>query len=96
MQIQTRQTPRKQKGQGLGPRTVNGALLDVHGAAVFLGTTEKTLRGQVARRLIPFRRCGGRIYFVRSELEGWLAALPGCTLDEAKQNGAQRYDGVLR
>lgn len=78
--------PRKRPGQGLGPRTVNGAMMDVRTATVFLGGTEKQLRGMVARRLIPWRRLGGRILFLRSELENWLLSLEGVTLDEAREN----------
>jgi helix-turn-helix protein len=65
-------------------------MLDVRTGAAFLGATEKVLRGQVARRVIPFRRLGGRIIFLRAELEAWLTRLDGCTLDEAQLNMAAR------
>ena len=79
--------PKKQKGQGLGPRTIDGAALDVRGGLIFLGWTEKKTRGMVERKLIPVRRLGStRIIFIRAELEAWLANLPGCTLDEARAN----------
>ncbi len=64
--------------------------MDVATAASFLGTTEKTIRGQVGRRLIPFRRLGGRIVFVRLEIEAWLGSLEGCPLDEALANMKER------
>lgn len=80
----------KKPGQGLGPRRVNGALMDIATAASFLGTTEKTIRGQVSRRLIPFRRLGGRIVFVRHEIESWVASLEGCPLEEALTNAKER------
>jgi hypothetical protein len=83
--------PKKQLGQGVGPRTINGAVLDVRGAAAFLGTTEKTLRGLIDRRLVPFRRLNSRVILVRSELETLLVGLPGCTLDEAKTNMEMRH-----
>jgi len=60
--------------------------LDVRGAAAFLGTTEKTLRGLIARQLVPYRRLNSRIILVRSELERFLVDLPGVTIDEAKLN----------
>jgi hypothetical protein len=82
--------PKKQPGQGTGPRRVNGALLDMRSGAAFLGNTEKGARGLVARRLIPFRRLGGRIYFVRAELERYIASLDGCGLDEALANLKER------
>ena len=82
--------PKKQPGQGLGPRRINGAKMDVASAAAFLGESEKAVRAQVARRLIPFRRCGGRIVFLRYELEAFLNALEGCPLEEALLNVKER------
>ena len=85
-----RTPPRKQPGQGCGPRTIDGAALDVRSASTLLGAKEKHTRGLVARRLIPFRRLGGRIIFIRSELVAWLSALDGCSLKEAQANMAAR------
>lgn len=91
MPTSTRQTPpKKQPGQGLGLRTFNGAALDVRAGAAFLGTTEKTLRGMIDRRLIPFRRLNSRIIFLRSELESFLVGLPGCTPDQTRANHEAR------
>lgn len=78
--------PKKQPGQGRGPRRIDGMVLDVRTAAAFLGTTEKTVRGMIERKLIPFKRCGARIIFIRAELEAWLSGLDGCSLDEARSN----------
>jgi Helix-turn-helix domain len=78
--------PKKQNGQGLGPRRIDGAVLDVRTAATFLGVSEKTLRGQVERRLIPFRRWNGRIVLVRQELEEFVMTLDGCTVEEVQEN----------
>ena len=86
-----RRPPKKQLGQGTGPRTINGLALDVRGAAAFVGDTEKGIRGKVVRRLIPFRRLGSRIIFLRSELEQWLTTLDGCNLDEANVNQQERH-----
>jgi hypothetical protein len=82
--------PKKQLGQGLGPRRINGAMMDVATAAYFLGTTPKAVRTKVERRLIPFRRCVGRIVFLRHELESFMNALEGCPLDEALANVKER------
>jgi hypothetical protein len=75
---------------GRGPRTINGAVLDVRCGSLFLGWSEKRTRGLIERRLVPFKRMGGRIVFLRSELEAWVQSLDGCTLDEAKTNQAMR------
>ncbi|MEO5957414.1 MAG: hypothetical protein ABIR36_17240 [Nitrospiraceae bacterium] len=93
MSTPLRQMPRKCKGQALGQRTINGtSAVDVRGAARLIGgpDTEKQIRGLVERRLIPFRKLGGRIIFLRAELEAWLSGLDGCTVEEARGNLAAR------
>ena len=93
MAEETRRVPPKKKpGQGIGPRRINGAMLDLHGGAEFCGWTEKAMRGKVERRLVPFRRVGGRIVFIRRELEAFMTALPGCSLDEALSNVHARQE----
>ena len=84
--------PRKRSGQGMGPRQFNGELLDVRTAAALLGVTEKLIRSRVERRLIPFRRLGGRVVFLRDELTAYQQRLPGCGLDEALKNLEQRTE----
>jgi hypothetical protein len=78
--------PKKQEGQGRGPRLINGAALDIHAGAQLFGGTEKQMRAMVARGVVPYRRIGSRIIFLKSELETWLAGLPGVTLAEAADN----------
>lgn len=67
-------------------RSFDGAMLDVSAASQFTGMSEKTIRARIARRCLPFRRFGGRIVFLRSELEKFLQGLPGCDLNEAVAN----------
>lgn len=81
-----RRPPRKRKGQGSGPRRLNGAVLDVAAAAELLGATEKAVRARAARGLLPWRRWGGRILFLREEMLGFVVALPGVTLQQALEN----------
>ena len=66
-----------------GPKRINGSLLDVATAAGLLGITERTLRARVARKQVPFRHWGGRVVFVRHELERWIDTLEGCSVAEA-------------
>ena len=61
-------------------------LLDVPSAAELLGMTPKAVRQRVARKMIPFKKWGGRICFVRAELDSFIASLPGCELEEALRN----------
>src|SRR5262245_40067744 len=70
-----------------GRRHVAGRLLlDVSQTASLLGLSEKAIRNRVDRRLLPFRRLGGRVVFVRAELDAFVAALEGCGVDEAIAN----------
>jgi len=71
-------------------KSYNGAILDVATAAALLGTTERTIRARVSRRLLPYRKFCGRVVFVRAELEQFICALPGVTLEEARTNLALR------
>jgi len=77
-------------------RPFTGALLDVAAVAALLGCSEKTVSARVSRHLLPFRRLGSRIVFRRDELEHFLDALPGVTLDEAQANVAMRSGEMVR
>jgi hypothetical protein len=86
--------PRKRAGQATGRRLFNGHLLDVASGAAFLGGTEKQLRAWVDRRAVPFKRLGGRVVFLKAELEAFLVQLDGCGVDEAIQNLAARGEAA--
>jgi excisionase family DNA binding protein len=65
-------------------------LLYVADVARLLSCSEKAIRRRIERGLLPHRRLGGRVIFLRSEIEAFLAMLPGVTLDEARANLALR------
>jgi predicted DNA-binding transcriptional regulator AlpA len=67
-------------------RTIDGETLDVRSTAAKIGGTEKRVRNLVERRQIPFRRLGGRVIFLRHEIDEWLHCLPGCSVTEAQAN----------
>jgi hypothetical protein len=67
---------------------VDDTWLDVRGAMAMLGATERSVRGRVARHMLPFRKFHRRILFRRSELEQFIDMLPGCSLQEARKNSA--------
>jgi len=77
------------KRENKGPQAYQGEMLDVGSAAAFLGISEKSLRARVARRMVPFKRWGKRVCFLRSELLEFLQSLDGCQVDEALQNGRE-------
>ncbi len=78
--------PAKQNGQAQEPRRFNGILMDVRGLASYLGTSEHCVRSRVRRREIPFKKMGGRLLFLKHEIDRYLEQLPGCDRDEAVQN----------
>jgi hypothetical protein len=88
-----RRTPQKRAGVATGRRRLDGEVLDVAGAAQLLGATEKCIRARVARQLLPFRRWGARIVFLRADLMKFLGQLEGVSVDQALANGAARNGG---
>ncbi|MBI5315843.1 MAG: helix-turn-helix domain-containing protein [Nitrospirae bacterium] len=68
----------------------SGQILYVSAAAVLLACSEKAIRAKVARQLLPHRRLGGRVIFLRNELETFLSELPGTSVAEAQANLALR------
>ena len=89
-EIARRKPPPKKTGQGKGPRSFRGNLLDVAGLAEEQGMTQKTIRARVDRGLLPYRKWGGRIVFIRSEIEEFFQNLPGRSADEALRNQVER------
>jgi hypothetical protein len=79
-----------EKGKYCGPRRFNGELRDIATQALGLGITQKALRAQVGRGLIPYRRLGGRIVFLHDEVREFLHQLPGVTAADALANVAAR------
>lgn len=75
------------------PRRIDGLLLDVASAAALLGMTDRALRARVARRVVPFRKLGGRVLFRRDELIEFFRRLDGCNLDQALANIQARKGG---
>lgn len=57
--------------------------LAVPEAAAYLGLTERALRRRVERSQVPFRRWQGRLVFSVQDLDTFLAALDGCTVQQA-------------
>ena len=60
-------------------------LLDIEEAAKLLGRTPLAMYRLVERRKIPFRKSGRRVLFLESELQEFINALPGVTLDELRK-----------
>lgn len=65
-------------------------ILNVASVAEFLGETDKAIYAKVARRCIPFRRWGGKLIFVRKEIEEFLTRLQGVDVPNALENELKR------
>lgn len=57
--------------------------LDVKSTARYLGATTNAIYAAVARRQIPYRRFGRKLVFDRLELDVYVKALDGVTVEEA-------------
>ena len=51
-------------------------------AAEYLRRTEGAIRKLVLRRAIPFHKPGGRLLFVKSEIDQWIQRSEGVTLEK--------------
>ncbi len=88
--------PKKKTGQAVGPRTIDGAMMDVERGAAFLGLPPKGIRARAERGIIPYRRLGGRLVFLKTELEEFLQALDGVNLHQALGNLTERAGRTAR
>jgi len=50
--------------------------------ADFLGRTPGAIRNLTLRRKIPYRKTGGRLVFLRSEIVDWIKQSPGVRLTD--------------
>lgn len=68
------------------PKTppTHARLLTLATAATYLGMTEWALRSRIRQLQIPFRKIGGRIVFLKDELDEMITNLPGVTLHEVE------------
>ena len=82
----------KREGEAKKLRSIDGEAQDVAALARSLGTSQYTVRSRVDRGLLPYHRWGGRIIFIRSELQEFFTQLDGVSVAEALENVAKRKD----
>jgi len=56
-------------------------------ASRFIKRSPAAIRNLVLRRMIPYRKPGGRLMFIKSELEQWIMNAPGVSMDEIQKEG---------
>jgi excisionase family DNA binding protein len=57
-------------------------VLSVRQVAEFLGRSEQAVYKLVYRKQLPYRKLGGKVIFIRKELEQYLDQLSGLTVEE--------------
>jgi excisionase family DNA binding protein len=62
-------------------------ILTTSEAAEYLGRSDGAIRNLVLRRAIPYRKPGGRLTFLRSELDEWIDTAPGVRVDDILRKG---------
>lgn len=79
--------PRKKAGQARGRRSINGSLfMGIAELAAERGGTEKSIRAKVARGQLPYFKDGGRIKFLRADIERFYAAKRVLSVEQALEN----------
>jgi excisionase family DNA binding protein len=56
--------------------------MNTDAVSVYLSRSPGAIRNLVNRRRIPFRRVGGRLLFLRSEIDRWIDTAPGVRPEE--------------
>jgi excisionase family DNA binding protein len=64
--------------------------LTVQELSQYLKRSPGAIRMMVLRGLIPFRRCAGRLVFIRSEIDTWVEQCQGVKVDEAIKANIER------
>ncbi len=59
--------------------------LGINQVADMLHRSPAAIRNLVMRRKIPFRKPGGRLLFIESEIKQWVETSPGITPEQATQ-----------
>lgn len=65
-------------------------ILSVEKVASMIDRSPGAIRNLVLRRKIPYRKAGGRLVFLRDEVERWIVESPGMTIDEVTNARADR------
>lgn len=86
-----REPPKRKAGWGKGSRVFDGEAMDVRSTSALIGQKEWQTRSQIGRGILPYRKLGGRIICLRSEILSYLRdVLPGVSLEQARANLAAR------
>ena len=66
----------------------DGKYLGTKGCADYIRRSPGAVRNLVMRKAIPYRKLGGRLIFLRDEIDRWIENADGVTFEDlTKQNG---------
>ena len=66
----------------------NDEYFGTEGCAEFIDRSPGAVRNLVMRRKIPFRKPGGRLMFIKSEIVEWIENSPGMTPGEIAEGNS--------
>jgi len=66
--------------------------LDVKALSHYIPRSPGAIRNLVLRKAIPFRKVGGRLMFIKGDIDRWIRLSPGLSL-ESIEKGDRGNDG---
>ncbi len=70
----------------LGLSISNGEYLNTQQLSEYIKRSAAAVRNLVLRRKIPFKKVGGRLLFIRKEIDGWIQMSEGVSLDDLERD----------
>lgn len=70
--------------------------LTVQEAAAKLGLTVQGVYKRIARNQVPYRKMGGRVRIPEKDLDEFMAGLPGCSVDRARDMLEEDLESILK
>jgi excisionase family DNA binding protein len=65
-----------------GHKPLDDQYLNIDQLSAYIKRSKGAIRNLILRRKIPFRKPGGRLIFLRSEIDQWIQMAPGQSLNE--------------
>jgi hypothetical protein len=75
-------------------QSVNMELLTVKQLSEYIPRSSGAIRNLVLRQKIPYRKCGGRLMFEKTEIDQWFLRSEGLTLDQWLKRDNHRKENL--
>jgi len=73
-------------------KELNGQYLNIDELASYIKRSKGAIRNLVMRRMIPYRKPGGRLIFLKDEIDQWVQMTPGKKLEEIENHQRDKED----